>query len=178
MNIVKMLFDAALAAEAELIEDKKNFGVFFSEYDEPYIRDEERYNTLCDLINTLGLQVNYETYREKHSEGNETPRDRSRGGSLYTKNRKGNNKKMELKDTVDLMCSECYENRFLAEYRQTKIRYEKLHRLIIKARAGTLGVKLKYSVELLEAQAAAIGQYLKILEVRAEIEGIEVPELM
>lgn len=85
---------------------------------------------------------------------------------------------LELKDTADLMNSEHYENRFLAEYRQTKIRYEKLHRLIIKAHAGTLDFKLKCSVELLEAQAAAMGNYLKVLEIRAEIDGIDVSDLM
>lgn len=85
---------------------------------------------------------------------------------------------MKLSDTIDLMNSEHHENRFIAEYRQTKIRYERLHRLIIKARAGTLGFKLKCSVELLEAQAAAMGQYLKILEIRAEKEGIDVFDLI
>ena len=85
---------------------------------------------------------------------------------------------MDLRDTVDLMCSEHHENRFIAEYRRTKIRYERLHRLIIKARAGTLGFKMKCSVELLETQAAAMGQYLKVLEIRAEKEGIDVADLM
>lgn len=84
----------------------------------------------------------------------------------------------DLKDTIDLMNSEHYENRFLAEYRQTKIRYERLHRMIIKYRAGTLDFKPKCSVELLEAQAAAMGNYLKVLEIRAEKEGIDVFDLM
>ena len=85
---------------------------------------------------------------------------------------------MKLSDTVDLMNSVHYENRFLAEYRQTKIRYERLHRMIVKYHAGTLDFKPKCSVELLEAQAAAMGRYLKILEIRAEKEGIDVFELM
>ena len=33
---------------------------------------------------------------------------------------------MELKETVELMNSEDYKERFIAEYRQVKIRYEKL----------------------------------------------------
>lgn len=33
---------------------------------------------------------------------------------------------MELKDTVNGMLSEDYKERFVAEYQQTKIRYEKL----------------------------------------------------
>ena len=85
---------------------------------------------------------------------------------------------LELKDTIDLMKSEHHENRFLAEYRQTKIRYEKLHRMIVKYRAGTLDFKPKCPVELLEQQAAAMGAYLKALEIRAELEGIDVFDLM
>ena len=85
---------------------------------------------------------------------------------------------MELKDTVDLMNSEHWENRFLAEYRQTKIRYDRLHRMIVKYHAGTLDLKPKCDLGLLEEQAEAMGRYLKILEIRAEIEGIDVSELM
>lgn len=33
---------------------------------------------------------------------------------------------MELKETIELMCSENYKERFIAEYHQVKIRYEKL----------------------------------------------------
>lgn len=85
---------------------------------------------------------------------------------------------MELRDTIDLMNSEHWENRFLAEYRQTKIRYERLHRMIIKYYAGTLGFEPNCSISLLEDQARAMGQYLKIMEIRAEIEGIDVTDLM
>lgn len=84
---------------------------------------------------------------------------------------------MELKDTIDLMQSEHHENRFLAEYRQTKIRYEKLHRMIVKAHAGTLGFEPKCPIPLLEAQAAAMGEYLRIMEIRAEKEGLDVFEI-
>lgn len=38
----------------------------------------------------------------------------------------------ELKDTIELMESANYKDRFIAEYWQTKIRYDKLHRMIIK----------------------------------------------
>ena len=81
---------------------------------------------------------------------------------------------MELKDTWGLMISEHHENRLLAEYRQTKIRYEKLHKIIIKAKAGTLDFRLKCPLELLEEQAAAMGRYLHALEIRCELEGLDV----
>lgn len=80
---------------------------------------------------------------------------------------------MELKDTIDLMNSEDYKERFKAEYYQTKIRYEKLHRMIIKYEANTLSFEPKCSKELLKEQANYMGNYLRMLEIRAEIENIE-----
>ena len=44
----------------------------------------------------------------------------------------------ELKDTVDLMNSSDYKERFQAEYLQTKIRYDKLHKMLVKYEAKTL----------------------------------------
>lgn len=80
---------------------------------------------------------------------------------------------MELKDTIDLMNSEDYKDRFKAEYYQTKIRYNKLHSMIIKYEAGNLDFEPKCSIELLKEQASFMGNYLYKLEVRAEIENIE-----
>lgn len=80
---------------------------------------------------------------------------------------------MELKDTIELMQSEDYKERFIAEYSQTKIRYDKLHAMIVKHEAGTLNFTPKCSIDLLKLQASYMGNYLYTLEVRAEIEGIE-----
>ena len=80
---------------------------------------------------------------------------------------------MELKDTIELMNSEDYKERFKAEYYQTKIRYEKLHNVTIKYEAGTLDFEPNCSIELLKEQKNYMGNYLKTLEVRAEVEGIE-----
>lgn len=80
---------------------------------------------------------------------------------------------MELKDTIEMMNSPDYKERFKAEYLQTKIRYQKLHRMCIKYEAGTLDFKPTCGLELLKEQKAAMGRYLGCLEVRAEIEGIE-----
>lgn len=80
---------------------------------------------------------------------------------------------MELKDTIELMNSEDYKERFKSEYYQTKIRYDKLHKMIVKYEAGTLNFEPKCSVDLLRIQANHMGNYLKILEVRAEIEKID-----
>lgn len=79
---------------------------------------------------------------------------------------------MELKDTVPMMGSEDYKERFKAEYHQTKIRYNKLHKMIVKYEAGTLDFTPTCSLDLLKEQQAAMGRYLYCLEVRAEIEGV------
>ena len=80
---------------------------------------------------------------------------------------------MELKDTIEMMNSPDYKERFKAEYMQTKIRYLKLHRMCIKYEAGTLDFTPTCSLELLKEQKKAMGHYLGCLEVRAEAEGIE-----
>ena len=80
---------------------------------------------------------------------------------------------MELKDTIVLMNSDNYKERFKAEYWQTKIRYEKLHEMIVKYEAGVLKFESKCPLKVLKEQASYMGQYLYILEVRAEIEGIK-----
>ena len=92
---------------------------------------------------------------------------------LIVRNKKEGKKSMELKDTINLMNSDDFKDRFVAEYLQTKIRYEKLHKMIIKYRAGTLKFEPKCEIELFEEQAKHMGLYLKCLEIRAEIEGIE-----
>lgn len=80
---------------------------------------------------------------------------------------------MELKDTIEMMQSEDFKERFKAEYWQTKIRYEKLHKTIIKAEAGTLNFTPSCPIDLLVEQKAYMGKYLYCLEVRAEMEGID-----
>lgn len=80
---------------------------------------------------------------------------------------------MELKDTITLMNSSDYKDRFKAEYQQTKIRYDKLHRMIVMYEAGTLDFEPTCSLGLLKEQASYMGRYLYMLEVRAEIEKIE-----
>ena len=80
---------------------------------------------------------------------------------------------MELLDTVELMVSDDYKNRMKAEYLQTKIRYDKLHKMIVKYESNTLDFEPSCSLDLLKKQVSAMGQYLYYLECRAEIEGIE-----
>lgn len=84
---------------------------------------------------------------------------------------------MELKDTVELMNSEDYIERFRAEYYQTKIRYQKLHEMLIKHEAKTLKFTPTCPVQLLYDQKRFMGEYLRCLEIRAEIEDIHLGDI-
>ena len=79
---------------------------------------------------------------------------------------------MKLSDTVQMMNSADYKERFKAEYWQTKIRYDKLHRMTVKYEAGTLDFEPDCELSLLLEQKKYMGLYLNRLEVRAEVEGI------
>lgn len=79
---------------------------------------------------------------------------------------------MQLKDTVQLMLSEDYKDRFKAEYHQTRIRFVKLKKLLIQYKAGSLDFEPSCSVEILEEQANNMESYLMSLEKRAATEGI------
>lgn len=80
---------------------------------------------------------------------------------------------MPLKNTVDLMLSDNYKDRFRAEYYQTKERYQRLHLMIIKYEAGTLDFQPDCPLDLLKRQAKAMGEYLYVLEMRAQLEEID-----
>ena len=80
---------------------------------------------------------------------------------------------MELNDTIENMQSADYKDRFKAEYQQTKIRYNKLHKMIVKAEAGALEFVPTCPLALLKEQKASMGKYLYCLEVRAIMENID-----
>ena len=85
---------------------------------------------------------------------------------------------MELKDTVEMMNSPDYKERFKAEYYQTKTRYEKLKKFNARIEAatwtGTVEMpKHDCPADLLIKQEFTMGEYLHLLEVRAVIENIE-----
>ena len=65
-----------------------------------------------------------------------------------------------------------YKERMKKEYRQLKDRYNKLHAMVVKYEAGTLDFTPTCSLELLKEQKSAMGKYLYVLEVRAQIEGV------
>lgn len=67
----------------------------------------------------------------------------------------------------------CWQERMQAEYHDLKTRYEKLHRMVTKYEAGTLDFTPNCSLDLLRQQKRHMGEYLHDLEIRAEIEGVE-----
>ena len=83
---------------------------------------------------------------------------------------------MDLIETIDKMCSNDYKERFVAEYCQLKIRYEKLKSFNTKRAAGVLNFEPSCSVEVLRKQQSLMGQYLEVLEIRALVEGVELPK--
>lgn len=65
-----------------------------------------------------------------------------------------------------------WQERMKREYRETKERYEKLHRMVTKYEDGTLNFTPNCSIDLLKQQKRHMGEYLHDLEIRAEIEGV------
>ena len=79
---------------------------------------------------------------------------------------------MQLKDTIVMMNSEDYKERFKAEYYQLLIRVNALTGMINKWENNTLDFEPKCSKETLENQLIFMQGYMAILRLRAEIEGI------
>ncbi len=89
--------------------------------------------------------------------------------------------RLNLSDTVRLMNSSDYRDRFVAEYVQTKIRYERLKAFCNRIEAAKLDPELTEpkhdcSLELLRRQQSVMGEYLHQLELRAVIEDIDLED--
>lgn len=95
-----------------------------------------------------------------------------------------------LEDTCGLMTSGDYKDRFIAEYTQTKIRYERLKAFNNKIEAANMTMQCPVNVcsqveskiempkhdcpdHLLREQQRVMGEYLHTLELRAVIEHID-----
>ena len=80
---------------------------------------------------------------------------------------------MELRDTVDMMNSEDYKERFKAEYYQTVIRYGKLKNMLDSWDEGILNFSPTCPRSTYNIQINSMAEYIAILEARAVMEGIE-----
>ncbi|MCI8749163.1 MAG: hypothetical protein HFH67_15110 [Lachnospiraceae bacterium] len=84
---------------------------------------------------------------------------------------------MELKDTIGMMNSGDYKERFKAEYQQNVIRYQKLTAMLEKWDKGELSFEPVCPRSTYNMQTMAMTDYIAVLEARAVMEGIELPEI-
>lgn len=80
---------------------------------------------------------------------------------------------MELKDTIEMMQSGDYRERFKAEVYQLKIRIDKLRVFVEEYAAGELEFTPSCPQEILQKQLDYMYSYYGVLMRRAEIENIE-----
>lgn len=79
----------------------------------------------------------------------------------------------DLNETIELMTSADYKDRFKAEYWQTKIRYDKLRMMLEKYETGKLDFEPTCPIDLLMEQREVMADYLEILVDRAFFEGYD-----
>lgn len=83
--------------------------------------------------------------------------------------------KIPLAESVQMMLSKDYKERFVSEYVQIKVRTNKLGVMLWKWKNSKLDFTPKCSFELLSNQLKAMNEYIDILELRAKIEKVELP---
>ncbi|MDU6361692.1 MAG: hypothetical protein E6590_17310 [Clostridiales bacterium] len=80
---------------------------------------------------------------------------------------------MKLNETVEMMNSIDYKERFQAEYLQLKIRLNGLKEMLEKWDYGTLTFTPTCPRSTYTMQVRAMAEYMAILEARAVMEGIK-----
>lgn len=80
---------------------------------------------------------------------------------------------MTLKDTVEMMNSDDYKERFKAEYYQLVTRYRGLKSMLAKWNKAALNFEPTCPRSTYDMQIKAMADYMAILEARAVIEGID-----
>lgn len=83
------------------------------------------------------------------------------------------NRKIKLKDTINMMNSPDYKERFKAEYYQLKIRYEKLSNMVEKWDKDELNFTPTCPRQLYDFQLKVMKNYIDVLVIRASIEKID-----
>ena len=78
----------------------------------------------------------------------------------------------ELKDTVEMMNSSDYKERFKAEYAQVVIRYQKLKAMLEKWDNGELNFNPTCPRSTYNMQIKAMTDYIAVLEARAVMENV------
>ena len=78
----------------------------------------------------------------------------------------------ELRDTVEMMNSADYKERFKAEYAQVVIRYQKLKGMLDKWDNGELNFTPTCPRSTYNMQIKVMTDYIAVLEARAVMEGV------
>lgn len=84
---------------------------------------------------------------------------------------------MKLSETVEMMNSKDFKERFRAEYFQLENRIEGLSNMIDKYRKGALNFTPKTTLKILDGQLNSMNIYMTHLKERAKIEGINLVEV-
>ena len=79
----------------------------------------------------------------------------------------------ELKDTIEMMNSSDYKERFKAEYQQVVIRYKKLAAMLEKWDAGELNFEPTCPRSTYNMQIKAMTDYIAVLEARAVMKDVD-----
>ena len=79
---------------------------------------------------------------------------------------------MSFADTIEMMQSENYKERFKAEYWQLRIRFEKLKAMLEKWDNGELEFTPTCPRSIYDGQINAMTEYLACLEARASMEHV------
>lgn len=79
----------------------------------------------------------------------------------------------KLRDTIEMMNSQDYKERFKAEYYQVVIRYQKLKSMLNKWDNDQLEFTPTCPRSTYNMQIAAMTDYIAVLEARAVMEGVE-----
>lgn len=85
---------------------------------------------------------------------------------------------MELKDTIAMMNSEDYKERFRAEYYQLALRYRKLKAMVLKWDCGELDFEPTCPRSTYILQLTAMSDYIAALEARAVMEDVEIRDVI
>ncbi len=80
---------------------------------------------------------------------------------------------MELRDTVEMMNSADYKERFKAEYQQVVIRHQKLKAMLTKWDSGELNFNPTCPRSTYNMQIKAMTDYIAVLEARAVMENVD-----
>lgn len=95
----------------------------------------------------------------------------------FTKLVKKENSNMKLNETVEMMNSEDYKQRFKAEYGQLVIRYYGLRNMLEKWDNGTLEFEPTCPRSTYNMQIKAMTDYIAVLEARAVMENIDLKDV-